>query len=156
MRNRITRKITVIAIVFGFTLLGGWNASFYLRAQTITVRLLNAKTGKPMKGKKVTFEWDGKLDHTVITIDKSGLGTVEVPPGVREFTLLAGPKVGKDPYRIPYLNCNVNPWATIGVSLVLDKGYVPRNDCSRKSTAVHPGEVAFWAPSSSIAARTRG
>jgi len=145
LRNRVIRKMPVIAIVFWITILGGWNASFHLYAQTITVRLLNAKSGKPMKGKKVTFEWDGKLNKTVITIDKSGLGTVVVPTGVREFTLLAGPKVGKEPYRIPYLNCNVNPWATIEVSLALDKGYLPRNDCSRISTAAHPGEVVFWA-----------
>jgi cbb3-type cytochrome oxidase subunit 1 len=91
MRNRITRKITVIAIVFGFTLLGGWNASFYLRAQTITVRLLNAKTGKPMKGKKVTFEWDGKLDHTVITIDNSHSWRVQKLVKIRtgSLTLIA-------------------------------------------------------------------
>jgi hypothetical protein len=117
-----------------------------LSAQTITVRLLNAKTGKPMANKMVTFQWRGSWDESVIALDKNGLGTVAVPPGEHEFTILAGPKVGKEPYRIPYLDCNETKMELlVRVSLVLEKGYVLGNTCGRKTALAQPGEVVFWA-----------
>ncbi len=112
--------------------------------QTIIVRLLNAKTGKPMNDKMVTFKWERQWKRSEVKSDQQGLGTVEVPTGEEEFTLLAGPKIGKDPCRIPYLDCNER-WDTfIQVSLVIEKGYVPQNTCGEKSATAHPGEIVFW------------
>jgi hypothetical protein len=111
--------------------------------QTITVRLLNAKTGEPMKNKMVTFEWEGEWKRTKIKSDEQGLGTAEVPAGEKEFSLMPGPKVGKEPYRIPYLDCSEGRPTFFQVSLVLEKGFAPKNSCSRKTAIAHPGEVVF-------------
>jgi hypothetical protein len=106
---------------------------------------LNAKSGKPMKNKMVTFEWGETWDRSEIAFDKQGMGTVEVPAGEHKFTLSAGPKVGKEPYRIPYLDCNEPKMKLfIQVSLVLEKGYVLGNTCGRKSAVAHPGEIVLW------------
>src|ERR1700748_1263756 len=47
-------------------------------AQAITLRLLNAKTGRPMKNKMVTFLWEGQWHRTEIKSNDQGLGIVEV------------------------------------------------------------------------------
>jgi hypothetical protein len=106
---------------------------------------LNAKTGKPMNNKMVTFAWSDRLDESVVAFNKEGLGTVVVPAGVHKFTLLAGPRVGDEPYRIPFVDCNAGGIATLQVSMVLEKGYAPRNACGDKSAVAHPGEIVFWA-----------
>ena len=113
-------------------------------AQRITVRPLDAKTGKPMVNKIVTVRWVGIWDKSEITLDNQGTGTVEVPTGIHEFTLDEGPNVGSEPYRIAYLDCNQPHGARIQVSLVLEKGFVPKNSCSSKTTVAHPEEVVFW------------
>jgi hypothetical protein len=114
--------------------------------RTITIRLLNAKTVKPMRNKMVTFVWDvSESGNSEATLDEQGVGTVDIPAAAHKFSLLAGPKVGKEPYRIPYLNCNEGRSAFIQVSLVLEKGYVPGNECGHNSTLAHPGEVVYWA-----------
>ena len=146
LRKWVAVKSTAAAVVLAVALFGGANSSSSLSAQTITVRLLNAKTGKPMANKMVTFQWRGSWDESVIALDKNGLGTVAVPPGEHEFTILAGPKVGKEPYRIPYLDCNETKMELlVRVSLVLEKGYVLGNTCGRKTALAQPGEVVFWA-----------
>jgi hypothetical protein len=141
LKDQVAFKLTTTAKVLIVALLGGW--SFSLSAQTITIRLLNAKTGEPMGNKMVTLEW-GVMERSEVKSDKQGLGTVEVPAGVKEFSLLSGPKVGKEPYRIPYLDCNEGRPDFIEVSLVLEKGYVLRNTCGHKSAVARPGEVVFW------------
>jgi hypothetical protein len=113
-------------------------------AQTITVRLLNAQTGKPMTNKMVTVRWLGGWDKSEIALDNQGAGTVDVPVGIHEFTLDEGPRVGKEPYRIAYLDCNDRHGAKIQVSLVMEKGFVPKNGCGDKTTSAHPGEVVLW------------
>lgn len=137
-----------IAVAFllsiAFIGIGSWTRC--LPAQTITIRLLNAKTGKPMKDKMVTFDWmNEKLDQSVIRSDDQGMGKVEIPSGQRKFSLQAGPKVGKEPYRIPYFDCNdlKTEW-DIQVPQVLEKGFVLRNTCGQQSTLAKPGEIVFW------------
>ena len=113
-------------------------------AQRIIVRLLNGKTGNPMANQMVTVRWVGVWDKSEITLDKQGAGNVEVPAGVHEFTLEEGPKVGREPYRIAYIDCNDPHGARIQLSLVIEKGFVPKNSCSSKTTLAHPEEVVFW------------
>jgi hypothetical protein len=114
--------------------------------RTITIRLLNAETAKPMGNKMVTFVWDvSGLEKSEIKLDERGAGIVFVPAGSNTFMLLAGPKVGEEPYRIPYIDCNEGRSAFIQVSLVLETGYVPGNECGHKSVPAGPGQVVFWA-----------
>ena len=114
-------------------------------SQTLTIRLLNAKTGKPMKNKMVTLLWEDRVDKSVAKMNAQGFGIVEVPPDAKEFRLFAGPKVGKEPYRIPYQDCSVVSSEVIQVSKVIELGYVPRNLCGTKSVGARPGEIVFWA-----------
>jgi hypothetical protein len=112
----------------------------------MTIRLLNAKTGKPMNNKMVTFDWmDEKLDQSVIRSDDQGMGTVEIPAGQSKFSLRAGPRVGKEPDRIPYIDCNESKAELfIRVSSVLQNGLVLRNTCDHQSAVAKPGEIVFW------------
>jgi len=98
-----------------------------------------------MSGKMVTLEWRGTSDEAVIKSDDQGLGTVQVPAGKHEFGLLAGPKVGKEPYRIPYFDCNESKTELfIQLSSVLQNGLVLRNTCGQQSAIAKPGEIVFW------------
>ena len=116
-----------------------------VQAQTLTVRLLNAKSGKPMRKQNITFEWDADFKHFVVFIGDSGLAQVEVPPGAKSFRMHPGPRLGKEPDRIAYQSCNEQTSKLIPAAEVLAKGVVPANVCGRKSIAPRPGEVVFWA-----------
>lgn len=144
LRDRVKVRSTAAVIVFTILLCLGLKPP--LSAQTMTIRLLNAKTGTPMKNKLVTFDWGERWDRSEIAFDKQGFGTIEVPAGANKFSLLAGPKVGKEPYRIPYLDCNEPKMELfIRVSLVLEKGYVLGNTCGHESTVAQPGVIVMWA-----------
>jgi hypothetical protein len=139
-----TRSITA-AFLFPMALVAIESWVPCLSAQAINIRLLNAKTGKPMNNKMVTFEWgSGDRDRSAIRSDEQGLGSVAVPAGEHEFTLEAGPKVGKEPYRIPYFDCNEGRPTFIQISSVLQNGLVLRNTCGQQSAVAKPGEIVFW------------
>jgi hypothetical protein len=118
-----------------------------LPAQTITIRLLDGKTGRFLSDKNVTLLWspDYFPPGSVIYFDKDGIGTVKVPSGSEFFIMRGGPKIGKEPYRIPFINCNASMSEMIRVSEVLKRGYVPGNTCSKKTAVPRPGEIVFWA-----------
>jgi hypothetical protein len=85
-----------------------------LPAQTITLRLINGKTGKPFtkKNLNVTFWWedpsspnkdkwtqmDGSFLGTDVYIDKTGVAHIPVPPQATRIQVREGPKIGKEPY----------------------------------------------------------
>jgi hypothetical protein len=127
--------------------IGGAVLSEPLTAQTITVRMLNGKTGKPLSNKNVTLRWSPHFDPpgSVVNSGKDGVATAEVPLGAKMFWVMGGPKVGNDPNRIPYINCNAPMEMTLQVEQVLKNGYVPGNTCSKKSAVSRPGEIVFWA-----------
>jgi len=116
-----------------------------VQAQTLTVRLLNAKSGKPMRKQNITFQWDKDFKSTVVFIPDSGLAQVEVPAGTKSFWMHPGPRLGKEPDRIAYSSCTEQTSNLIPVADVLAKGVVPANVCGRQSIAPRPGEVVFWA-----------
>jgi hypothetical protein len=130
-----------------------------IAAQTLTIRLVNAKTGKPMKNKnvKVEFWWDDPSSPnndkrtpinflgTDVYIDKnSGVGHIEIPQQATFVEVSEGSKIGKEPYRVAYETCNA-VGKQIPLADVLRLGYVPENTCSKsikvKATA---GEYVFF------------
>ena len=120
------------------------------QGQTITVHLVNANTGKPIAGRNVTFEWaDDYRNSTVAMTDRAGVAKIEVAKGQTHFQLVPGPKVGKEPNRIPYIDCNVRQrggWLDISVEEVLVKGFLPKNACSNWTYyGIKPGEIVFYA-----------
>jgi hypothetical protein len=118
-----------------------------LASQTVSIRLLDGKTGRALSDKNVTLLWSPAYfpPGSVIYFGKDGIGTVKVPTGAEFFTMHGGPKIGKEPYRIPFINCNASMSEMIRVSEVLKSGYVPGNTCSKKNAVPRPGEIVFWA-----------
>lgn len=131
-----------------FLLVVGAIVSASLEAQTLTIRLLNGKTGRPMSNKNVTVQWSPGYfpwEGSVVYFGKDGIGKVEVHSGAEFFTMMTGPKIGKEPYRIAFIDCNEPMMVKIQIAQVLKGGYVPRNGCSKKSAVPRPGEIVFWA-----------
>lgn len=115
-----------------------------ISAQTLTIKLVDAKSGKPMRRQNVTVKWDNS-DSSVVAVNNVGLGRVDVSPGAMQFILLTGPKKGAEPYRVAYMDCNERASIFISVSDVVRNGIVPKNKCGNQMLAPHPGEIVFWA-----------
>jgi hypothetical protein len=124
-----------------------------LMSQTITVRLLNGKTGKPMADKNVRFLWDDRFPTSVdvVHIGKDGTAYVTVPKGAKTFSLEEGPKAGKEAGRIAYADCTVggaqaaeNPASPTSIAKVLGTGVVLPNICSKRIVPPEPGVIVFW------------
>ncbi|HZQ44496.1 MAG TPA: hypothetical protein VFA99_14675 [Acidobacteriaceae bacterium] len=114
-----------------------------LVGQSITVRVLNARSGLPLSGQNVTIAWADTLDKTVVNLGRDGSGKLDLA-GRSQFAMLPGPKLGKEPYRIAYIDCN--NFSMVRVDDVLNRGLVSENLCSAKVSAkAKPGEVVFWA-----------
>jgi hypothetical protein len=113
-----------------------------LRGQSITVRVLNARSGRPLSGQNVTIVWPDTPGNTVVRLGSDGTGKLDIA-GKSQFAMLSGPKLGKEPYRIAYINCN--EFSMVRVDDVLSRGVVAANLCSSKvSTNSKPGEIVFW------------
>ena len=113
-------------------------------AQTITVRVLNAKSGKPFLHQNVTIRWDGgKFEEQAL--DSTGQARFAVLAPTAIFIVTPGPRNGKEPYRIAYRNCN-NPLSRPFVAQeVLKQGFRLDNTCGKADRSALPGEVIFWA-----------
>jgi hypothetical protein len=114
-------------------------------AQTLTVRLLNAKTGKVIRKENVTINWDIDLKSSRMMVGEDGSARFKVPAEAKHFAITAGPKTGSEPNRIAYKNCNDQTKGFFAVSDALENGIVPRNVCGSKSATSHAGEIIFWA-----------
>lgn len=114
-------------------------------AQTITIHLLDAKSGKSLVGENVTVKWDKDFKSSEVSVSKTGVATVQVPDGAKAFLLLAGPRKGDEPNRVAYKNCNGQSSALLSVADVLSQGIAPQNICGHARVVAHPGEVIFWA-----------
>lgn len=113
-----------------------------LAGQSITVRVLNARSGRPLARQSVTISWPDTRDKTVVNLGADGTGKLDLA-GRSEFGMLPGPRSGKEPNSIAYIDCN--DFATVRVNDVLNRGLVTTNRCSSKVSAkVKPGEVVFW------------
>jgi hypothetical protein len=116
-----------------------------LAAQTFTVRLLNAKTGKAIGNKKVTVKWADGTKSLEIMVDSNGLGRIDLSTATRDFFMMEGPRIGNEPDRVAYIDCNEPSMALIQTAQVLKKGFVPGNRCGHPDVPQRPGEIIFWA-----------
>lgn len=113
-----------------------------MKGQSITVRVLNARTGRPLARQTVRISWPDGLDPTTVTLGRDGTGKLDIS-GRSQFEMLPGPKSDKEPSKIAYIDCN--HFSMVRVSDVLNRGLVSTNLCSTKvSATVKPGEVVFW------------
>lgn len=110
--------------------------------QSITVRVLNARSGRPLARQSITISWPDTLDKTVVNLGPDGTGKLDLA-GRSEFGMLPGPRSAKEPNSIAYIDCN--DFSAVRVDDVLNRGLVTANRCSSKVSAkVKPGEVVFW------------
>lgn len=114
-------------------------------AQTLTLQLLNAKNGKPLPNRNLTFHWGDTKQTTVVLVNANGVAQVNVPPGTTDFIVVEGSHSGKETNHLAVEDCNENSSTSIRVADVLSRGIAPRNTCSTRSTPPHPGEIIFWA-----------
>ena len=113
-----------------------------LIAQSITVRVLNARSGRPLARQTVAISWPDTSDKTVVNLGADGTGKLDIA-GRSWFGMLPGPRSGKEPDSVAYIDCN--DFSMVRVDDVLSRGLVTANRCSRKVSAkVKPGEVVFW------------
>jgi len=135
-------------VLIGTLIMLGLASAQLVVAQTITIRMLHGKSGKPLSNKNVTMVWSPDFvswHGTEVHLGKDGTGAFEVPPGKEIAEISPGPKVGKEPNRIPYIDCNAPLFPRIQISAVLKEGFVACNTCSKKTAAARPGEIVLWA-----------
>jgi hypothetical protein len=112
-------------------------------AQTITIHMLNGKSGKPIDGKSINVEFQGSSEKSVLAIDKHGIGHLQIPPGATAISLIAATKKGKEQNLPAYTVCG--PFGRfIPVKDVLEHGFVPQNACSSTlQLTAKPGEFLY-------------
>jgi hypothetical protein len=113
-------------------------------AQTIMIRLVDAKTGKPVKDKHVSaaMDYEFSANRNLPLSDKDGVVPFSIPTKARFITLQSGPKVGKEPNRIPYGVCG--QYSRMPIENILKYGFVPRNECESKiQPRPKPGEIIY-------------
>ena len=111
-------------------------------AQSIKLRLLNGKTGKPMRNQTVTVAWVAPLESVDVWIGVDGTGTVTAPKEAETFGMLSGTEAGSN--KIAFLNCNAGA-SHYYLSEVYTVGVVPRNTCGKATAPARRGEIIFWA-----------
>ena len=123
-----------------------WLFVLPLEAQSFTVHLLNGHSGKPMTHSNLTFYWcpNCPQQETVVALGDQGSGTVKIPEGTTDFFVLAGPKMGKEPNRIAFIDCNSWPHKHISVEEIMKTGVTPRNQCSLRASPTSAGTLIFW------------
>ncbi len=112
---------------------------------TLHVRLVNAKSGEPMGKQNVIISWDDSFSQTIIFISKTGFAEVAIPPGVATVHIMEGPRMGKEPGRVAFEDCNSGNAITASVQQILREGFQAENRCSNKvHVSPRPGEVIFY------------
>ena len=113
-----------------------------MSGQSITVRVLNARSGRPLARQSVMISWPDTMDKTVVNLGPDGTGKLDLA-GRSHFGMLPGPKSDKEPNSVGYIDCN--DFSMVRADEVLRRGLVAANRCSSKiSATVKPGEVVFW------------
>lgn len=111
-------------------------------APTLTIHMLNGRTGKPMRNNSLRAEFQGSPVKSTITIDKQGIGHLEVPPNATAVSLIAAPRKGH-PEQPAYKVCG--PFGQLlPIADILAHGFVPQNACnSDLNLTAQPGEVLY-------------
>jgi hypothetical protein len=104
---------------------------------TITVRILNGRTGKPLKGIRMYVSFDDKPYEINEILSKDG--TLSFSERDRKIMKLS--PVGT-------ISCGEQkpgqPDPVYQLSEIVAKGYVSRNDCGHHYVEPHPGELVLF------------
>ena len=117
-------------------------------ANTISVRLLDGKTGLPVKASNFLVLVDHhETDHPDwVTISDDGTVLITVPADAKVISLKATYGMGMD----TYVNCDAakendkerNTWYSIAT--ILSAGIVAPDECDRTNYKPKPGEFTFF------------
>ena len=118
-----------------------------LGGQTITLRLVNGKSGKPVPNKNVTIFYSSKnpTAEQQVRVGPDGLGKFTARSGMESFMLLGGPKDGKILNRIAFIDWNANSGSFVEIKRVVEQGFTFGNECGKTQVVARPGEIIFWA-----------
>ena len=122
-----------------------------LHAQTdnvIHIRLLNGKTGLPVKADNylVLVDHHDTQHNDWVKIGDDGTVTVTVPADAKEFSVKATYNMAME----TYINCDAAKENTrerdiwYPVSSILTTGVVAPNECSKTHYTAKPGEFVFF------------
>ena len=108
--------------------------------RTMSIRLLNGKTGRPIGNQTVilaTFSRERKyLETKAVHLAKDGTGSINFPLEAERFEISG--------YEDSYLNeCGSQPNPLI-IEQVLRSGYVGADVCGSGTTVAHAGEIVLW------------
>ncbi|MGA7155805.1 MAG: hypothetical protein WBY53_03095 [Acidobacteriaceae bacterium] len=109
---------------------------------SLTIHILNAKNGKPMRRYELRAEFQGSPIKTTLTADKQGIAHLDIPPNATAVSLIAATR--KDhPDQPAYTVCG--PFGQfLPIATLLTQGFVPQNACSDDlHLTPHPGEVYY-------------
>lgn len=125
--------------------------SLSLHAQdvnTLHIRLLDGKTGQPVKADNflVLVDHHDTVHNEWVRIGDDGSVTVTVPAEAKEISL----KATYDASMETYINCDAakesdkerDIWYPI--SVIMKKGAVAPNECSKTNYTAKPGEFIFF------------
>jgi hypothetical protein len=110
--------------------------------QTLTIYMLNGKSGKPMRDKTLRAEFQGSPLKAIITIDKRGFGHLDLPAGATAISLMASTRKGH-PDQPAYTVCG--PFGQfLPLPDILAHGYIPQNACGDDlHLTAQPGEIIY-------------
>jgi len=116
--------------------------------QTISIRLLDGKTGLPVKASNflVRVDHNDTMHPDWVKINDDGTVIVTLPADAKEFSIKATYGMGMD----TYVNCDAakesdkerNIWYS--VATILNAGIVAPDECARASFKAKPGEFIFF------------
>jgi hypothetical protein len=114
----------------------------------MVVRLIDGKSGKPMKNKNVSVAFcpDCLRDFDLRT-GSDGAAHVKIPNRAKTVFLRVGHKDGKEPNRIAYQDCNKYPLSEVSVEEIMHRGFSSENNCGVFHIPAKAAEVIFWAHS---------
>lgn len=136
-----------------FIIIAGFVAAFSVvlsaqAANTIFVRLLDGKTGLPVKASNFLVRIDHhETDHPDwVTVNDDGTVSITLPADAKEISLKATYGMGMD----TYINCDAakendkerNIWYSIAT--ILSTGIVAPDECARTNYKSKPGEFTFF------------
>ena len=137
------RALFILALVTAFSV------SLHSQAPTtISIRLLDGKTGLPVKASNflVRVDHNETVHPDWVKINDDGTVVVTVPADAKEISVKATYGMGMD----TYVNCDAakesdkerNIWYSI--TTILNAGIVAPDECARTAFKAKPGEFIFF------------
>jgi hypothetical protein len=135
--------------LFILALLTAFSISFHSQTpNTISIRLLDGKTGLPVKASNflVRVDHNDTMHPDWVKINDDGTVVVTLPADAKEISVKATYGMGID----TYVNCDAakesdkerNIWYPIAT--ILSAGIVAPNECAKTDFKAKPGELIFF------------